>query len=340
MRKILSLILILFHTLSGAALSVPHEEAPQRRAPRRVVHRKVAVTFDDLPYAGGGGQPDVKTLQEVTRRLVGSIASNNVPAIGFVNEGKLHREGETEARTAALTIWLDAGLELGNHTYAHPSLYDTPLAEFQEQIIRGEQITRRLLSERGMKLQYFRHPFLNTGPDLATKKAFEAFLAERGYTVAPVTIDNMEWLFADAYARAAKRGDLVVMRRVADAYVPYMEEMFGFYERLSTDLFGREIPQVLMLHANALNAERFGQLARMMKRRGYIFISLEEALKDKAYEMLDTYTGPTGISWLQRWAITRGQAFRKEPYLPPYVRQFDFDSSGSNYKTHKGKKNT
>ena len=89
-----------------------------------------------------------------------------------------------------------------------------------------------------MKLRYFRHPFLNTGPDLATKKAFEAFLAERGYTVAPVTIDNMEWLFADAYASAAKRGELDVMRRVADAYVPYMEEMFGFYERLSTDLFG------------------------------------------------------------------------------------------------------
>jgi hypothetical protein len=125
------------------------------------------------------------------------------------------------------------------------------------------------------------------------------------------------------------------MRRVADAYVPYMEEMFGFYERLSTDLFGREIPQVLMLHANALNAERFGQLARMMERRGYKFISLEEALKDKAYEMPDTYTGPTGISWLQRWAITRGGEFRKEPYLPPFMRQFDFTKSGSSYKTAK-----
>ena len=61
----------------------------------------------------------------------------------------------------------------------------------------------------------------------------------------------------------------------------------------------------------------------MLKRRGYRFISLDEALKDKAYSLPDTYTGPVGISWIQRWGITKGMGFRKEPYLPEFMKQFD-----------------
>jgi hypothetical protein len=127
------------------------------------------------------------------------------------------------------------------------------------------------------------------------------------------------------------------MRRVADEYVPYMEKMFEFYEHMSVELFGREIPQTLLVHANALNADHFNRIAAMMKRRGYKFITLDEALSDKAYEHRDTYIGPTGISWLQRWAMTRGVAFKKEPALSPYMQQFDPAGSGSEFKTTKAK---
>ena len=130
-----------------------------------------------------------------------------------------------------------------------------------------------------------------------------------------------------------QRGDQETARRVADEYVPYMEQMFEFYERLSRELFGREIAQTLLVHANALNADHFGRIIEMMKRRGYSFITLDQALQDKAYEHRDTYTGEVGISWLQRWAITRGEKFRKEPALPPYMQQFDPDGSGKDFKT-------
>ncbi|HYP02315.1 MAG TPA: hypothetical protein VER76_19150, partial [Pyrinomonadaceae bacterium] len=234
---------------------------------------------------------------------------------------------------ALLKMWIDAGLELGNHTFGHASFYRTPLEAFQQQVTDGEPVTRSLLAARGMKLRYFRHPFLNTGPDLKTKEAFEKFLAARGYRVAPVTIDNAEWIFAQTYAQALQRGDRETARRVADEYVPYMERMFEFYERMSVELFGREIAQTLLVHANALNADHFGRIIEMMKRRGYSFVTLDEALRDKAYEHRDTYTGATGISWLQRWAITRGMKFRKEPALPTYMEQFDPAGSGTDFKT-------
>jgi beta-lactamase regulating signal transducer with metallopeptidase domain len=303
------------------------------RSSTRQTRREVAVTFVSLPYMRSYPD-DMATVEKTTRKMLKTITSNNIPAIGFVGERAIFRYGEKEPRTAPLKMWLDAGLELGNQSFSHKWLYKTPLAEFQEDVLRGEAVTRQLLKERGLPLRYFHYPFLNTGPDLETKASFEKFLAERGYTFVPVTIDNMDWLFARTYDEARARNDAETMKRVGEEYVPYMEKMFEFYEKLSTDVVGYEVPQVLMLSASKLNADYMEELVLMLKRRNYSFITLDAAMKDKAYQQPDKYTGPVGISWLQRWAITKGMGFRKEPPLPLFMRQFDKRSaSGSDFKT-------
>ncbi len=284
---------------------------------RTLPERAVAVTFDDLPGTGGG--LDLAVFREINRKLLATIRSEGVPAVGFVNEGRLHDAGETEARTELLRWWVEAGLELGNHTYSHTAVTAAPLARVQEEVIRGEPATRALLQERGMRLRWFRHPQLHTGATPAVREAYARFLAGRGYTVAPVTLDNQEWVFARAYHDARARGDTAALRCVGEAYVPYMEETFAYFERLSRELFGREIPQVLLLHANELNADHFGALAAAMRRRGYRFVTLEEALADPAYRSEDGYVGPRGPSWLHRWALAKGRPIAPEPREPALV---------------------
>lgn len=298
-------------------------------------NRKVAVSFVSLPTYRGINEP-LATTEATTRKLIQSIYAQHVPAIGFVGEKRLgHSPEEIAARTNILRMWLDAGLELGNETYSHPYLYQMPPNYFEADVVRGEKITRSLLKERGQELKYFSYPFLNTGPDLQAKAGMEKFLTERGYTIAPVTIDNMDWLFAKIYNEARERGDVETMRRVGDEYVPYMERMFDFYEQLSTDVVGYELPQILMLTTSQLNADKFDELAEMIKRRGYTFVTLDESLQDKAYSQPDNYVGRVGCSWLQRWAITKGGEFRKEPYLPKFMQQFDpIKASASDYKTN------
>ncbi|MFL6230323.1 MAG: polysaccharide deacetylase family protein [Pyrinomonadaceae bacterium] len=258
--------------------------------------RRVAVTFDDLPMTGDGGRSSGEQVRESLRKIVATLASGQVPATGFVNENKLSDAAQREARTAALRDWLDAGLELGNHTYSHKSFYRTPLAAFEQEVVKGEPVTTKLLAQRGKRIRYFRHPFLNTGRTLADKRAFEKFLAARGYAVAPVTVDNSEWIFAEAYSDALAKGDAEKARRIVEGYAPYMETMFEFYEKLSRDLFGREVPQVLLVHANQLNGDHFGEVVEMLRRRGYSFVTLDEALKDPAYQSRDDYVGAVGIS--------------------------------------------
>jgi beta-lactamase regulating signal transducer with metallopeptidase domain len=283
--------------------------------------RSVAVTFVTLPMVHTWHPP---RAEKDMRRLLASLRANGVSAVGFVNAAQLYREGvQDESRVNLLRMWLDAGMELGSEGFAHPNLYGTPLEDFKQDVQRGEYVTSQLAAERGTKLRYFSYPYLNVGPDRETKEAFERFLAGRGMQVHKVTIDNWDWLFGKAYADARRAEDEETMRRVADEYVPYMERVFDFYEGLARDTLGYEPPQVLMLTANALNCEKFDELAAMLKRRGYEFVTLDEAMRDRAYRQPDTYTGAWGISWLQRWAMARGADFREEPPLPPYVKQFD-----------------
>jgi peptidoglycan-N-acetylglucosamine deacetylase len=286
--------------------------------------RKVAVTFDDLPGPPGSlVSQDVAALRENTRKLLATFAELHIPVVGFVNEGKLFVDGEkpedAEARIAVLKTWLEAGHELGNHTYSHPSLNRTPLQEFEADVIRGEPVTRRLLQEKGMKLRYFRHPFLLVGLELDKRRAFEAFLRERGYTVAPVTIDNDDYVYAAIYADALRRGDQETAAKIGADYRRYMDTIVSFVEDVSRRLTGRLISQVLLVHASALNAEQFGLVARSLKERGYRFVTLDEALRDEAYALPDTYVGSWGISWLHHWELTAGKKRSPSPDPPPWV---------------------
>jgi peptidoglycan/xylan/chitin deacetylase (PgdA/CDA1 family) len=274
--------------------------------------RWVSITIDDLPFVSAIPLP-ADEVRARTEALLSHLRSRGVRATGFVNEGKFF-EGEREdpAGAAHLSLWLDAGMELGNHSYSHGDLNDTPLAAFQEDVLKGEIVTRRLLEARGLVPRFFRHPFLHTGRELEKKAAFEAFLAKHGYRVAPVTIDNYDYLFARAYDLADAPGK----DRVEEAYLRYMTAVVAFYEDQSRAILGYELPQILLLHANSLNAKALGRLLDMFTSRGYEFVPLERALEDKAFSSEDTYVGPAGVTWLHRWAMTRGvekSVFAGEP---------------------------
>ena len=92
--------------------------------------------------------------------------------------------------------------------------------------------------------------------------------------------------------------------------------MFEYYEKLSKDLIGYELKQILLLHTNFLEAEHIGELLDMIRKRGYRFITLEDALSDPAYSLPDEYVGEEGTNWLDHWAVTRGQPPQGVPEFP------------------------
>ena len=282
----------------------------------------VAVTFDDLPVTGGERRVNAEILA-TNQAIVGTLTKRDIPAVGFVNEVGLETEGAVDPeRVAALSVWLDAGLELGNHTYSHPSLNRVPREAYFEDVLKGERVTRPLVAAKGGTWRWFRHPFLQTGRDLDTKHAAEAFLAEHGYRVAPVTIDNGEWIFAKAYAVATAGSDRRAKKTIANEYVAYMARKADYWERSAHAFFGRDIPQVLLVHANRLNADHFDRVVAMLVKRGYRFVTLDAAVSDAAYLSPDTFIGKGGISWIHRWTLTKLGAqgvLPDEPAVPAWV---------------------
>jgi peptidoglycan/xylan/chitin deacetylase (PgdA/CDA1 family) len=306
--------------LAEACLAAP----PIRRPVQRPEFRQVAVTFDDLPAPSDSVVSyRAEALQAMTSRLLAELKVNHIPAIGFVNEEKLHR-GQFDKRVDILKMWVNAGFELGNHTYSHVDLDTTPLAKYEQDFLRGEKVTQALLRARGQRERYFRYPFLDVGKTLETKRAFERFLKEQGYVVAPVTIDNEEYMFAAVYAHAKATRDTPTATRVAQSFLSYMNEAFEYSEKFSAETLGYEPRQILLLHADELDTDEMDALAKMMRARGYHFISLRTALRDPAYRLPDDYVDGAnggGVSWIEHWADTMGKAVPGGPDPPEYIQK-------------------
>lgn len=302
--------------LLGIVLTSACSAFPQMRRPESATRRFVAITFDDLPATGG----EYETMSHVTESLLASLRKERIPAIGFVTEHRLADASEKLRRTALLQRWLDDGHDLGNHSFSHVSPDRVPFEKYADDVIKGETVTRQLLRAKGKELRYYRHPELRTGPTKEYKERLAEFLMHRGYAVAPVTIDNNDYLYAIAYSMAKERGDVRLQTRIVKDYVRYMESVFEHFERLSREFLGYELRQTLLLHANEINADHFDKLAEMIRKRGYAFITLDEALKDPAYKLAEAQSN-RGLSWLHRWMLAKGLAINEEPLQPDWVTE-------------------
>ncbi len=282
--------------------------------------KQICLTVDDLPTVTYR-LPD--THLAITNGIISTCKKNDIPAIGFVNENKLYHKGKLdETQLDLLAQWLQSGLELGNHTYSHKNYHQSSYKEFTEDILKGEYISKPLSKKYGQPYKFFRHPYLRTGLRKTHADSLASFLATHDYTIAPVTVDNEEYLFARSYARATAAGDSTLMKKIGIDYVNYMIDKVGYFEVQSKRLFDREISQVLLIHANLLNAHYLELLSNKLKGLEYEFVSLEQALKDPVYDEEITVFQDWGISWIDKWALSRGKKgdfFKNEPRTPEYI---------------------
>ncbi len=262
---------------------------------------RVALTFDDLP-ALSLLQSQAYTDYSNAMILRG-LKRHHMPAIGFVNEGKLD-EGDRPKQIADLKTWLDAGMQLGNHTFSHESPNTLSARDYIADIAKGEQVTRPLLAERHKPLVWFRYPYLETGPTLHRKAAIQAWLREHGYRIAPVTMENSDWMFAEPYDDAIARHQDDRVKRIRAEYLSYTDRMVGWYAKAGHSLIGRPMAFVMLLHVTRLNADCMDDLAAIFKRHSLHPVSLDKAMRDPAYQIPDPYVGKDGIEWLERWSLT------------------------------------
>ncbi|MCX6625283.1 MAG: polysaccharide deacetylase family protein, partial [Acidobacteria bacterium] len=206
-------------------------------------------------------------------------------------------EGEAEGR-AILREWLNHGHALGNHTASHADFNDLTLEQFQDEVIRGEASLEK-------PPRHFRFPYNHTGATMEKHEAAAQFLARRGYLMAPCTIDTSDYLFALPYDLMLARHDQESASRLRAAYLAHTKAEIDYFGRLNRRVMGRVIPDVLLLHANPLNAAFLDEILGIFEKKNYRFVTLDQALSDKAYHQPDTYLSDHGPMWGYRWAAQR-----------------------------------
>ncbi|WP_263380380.1 polysaccharide deacetylase family protein [Granulicella paludicola] len=271
---------------------------------------QVAFTFDDLP-AHGPLPPDV-ARPEVVRSILATLKAEKMPPVyGFVNGFRLTGY---PYQADILKDWVKAGEPLGSHTFSHLSLDVVSAERFEEDIAANEPILKRV--DPNGDWHWFRYPFLDEGDTLAKRQAVRGYLNAHGYKVAEVTMDFEDYLWNEPYARCMAKHDDAGVAYLEKSYLETADEFIGVFRDLSKQLYGHEIPYVLLMHVGAFDAKMLPRLIALFRSKGFEFVTLEQAQKDPAYSFDPNIGYPGGGTLEELVAKIKGVNFpdNTKPY--------------------------
>ena len=253
------------------------EEVPTARQPMLNAHPGVAITFDDLPAVGT--LPAGENYIDVAKALVSELKANGLEGTyGFVNGDKLaSRAGAPEA----LRIWLDAGMNIGNHSWSHMRLTTNTAEAFEQDIAQNEATLTQYGEVRDWR--WFRYPYLEEGETLEKRRAVRAYLSEHGYRIAQVTLQFADYEWNDAYCRCRAKQDKAAIAKLKQTYLDAAEDDIRVARAEEQAVFGREIPDVLLLHETPFTTLMLPDLLDLLRKRGFSFESLSQVESDAAY---------------------------------------------------------
>jgi peptidoglycan/xylan/chitin deacetylase (PgdA/CDA1 family) len=276
------LALVVAGTVASACaqrLQAPRGQADkvQRARPQTNAHPVIAITFDDLPQVGI--LPAAEDAVSVAKALVSELKANHLEGTyGFVNADKLPgRPGAPQA----LQIWLDAGMNIGNHTFSHMRLTTNTVEAFEQDIAQDEPVLKQ--DGQGRDWRWFRYPYLEEGETVEKRHAVRNYLREHGYRVAQVTLQFADYEWNDAYSRCRTEGDEAAIVKLKQTYLEAAAEDIRVGREEEEMVFGREIPDILLLHETPFTTLVLPNLLELLRADGFVFASLAQVESDSAY---------------------------------------------------------
>jgi peptidoglycan/xylan/chitin deacetylase (PgdA/CDA1 family) len=259
-------------------LSAPVQKpADAAKLPPFDPHPVVALTFDDLPAPGA--LPPGETRVEVATALTKELKANHLAGTyGFVNAVKLQNNPDAQQ---ALQVWLDAGMNIGSHTWSHMSLTSNAAEAFENNIALNEPALAQYGEMRDW--HWFRYPFLWEGDTLEKRRAVRSHLRDHGYRVAQVSLDFEDYAWNDAYARCVAKQDTASIQWLRDSYLETATEYIRLGREEQQISFGHEIPNVMLLHATAFTTLMLPDLLDLLRKQGFMFAGLAQVETDPAY---------------------------------------------------------
>lgn len=222
--------------------------------------REIALTIDDLPFVGEGKNFHLN-------RIIDSLNKAGIPATGFIIAGNVSPDN-----IPVLERFRDQGYSLGNHTLSHVSANQVSTEHYLYQIDEADKRLQPVLTTP----KYFRFPYLAMGQG-NKKAAILNYLKTKQYTIAPITIDSKDFMFNQqllAKPEAERRAFFEELKPV------YLDYIWLKTQEAAAKHPHKAYPEILLIHANLLNAYCLDDIISMLKAEGYRFVSLDKALQE------------------------------------------------------------
>jgi cellulose synthase/poly-beta-1,6-N-acetylglucosamine synthase-like glycosyltransferase/peptidoglycan/xylan/chitin deacetylase (PgdA/CDA1 family) len=161
---------------TGDVVDEHYDSLPTSYVIRRVgaLPKKLALTFDDGPDP------------EWTPAILDILKQKKVPATFFMIGSAM------EAHPGLVQRVLSDGHEVGNHTYTHPNLADTPAAAVRLELNATQRLFQALT---GRSMRLFRPPYLGDAEPSDADEIVPVEIAQSlGYITVGTHVDTLDWM--------------------------------------------------------------------------------------------------------------------------------------------------
>jgi peptidoglycan/xylan/chitin deacetylase (PgdA/CDA1 family) len=269
--------------------------------------QQIAFTWDDVP--AHAALPAGETRIEVAQKLIAAMKEAKMPpAYGLVNGVQTERE---PLSTPVLTMWRDAGLPLGNHTWSHPNLNSSSLADWEADLLKNEPLLKKHMGNSDW--HWLRYPYIAEGETVEKRVAARKFLSEHGYKIAAVTMSFGDYAYNDPYARCVAKNDSAAIAQLETSYLDTASAAVDYSRAMSKALYKRDIPYVLLMHVGAFDARMLPRLLNLYRDRGFSFVTLQQAESDSFYKNDLDLSLPPAPDSLEEAMILRGLPIPSKP---------------------------
>jgi peptidoglycan-N-acetylglucosamine deacetylase len=276
--------------------------------------QSVAFTFDDGPHLSSTPR---LSPQARNQALLDALSKHKVKSALFVtvNNGADRPEGLALARA-----WGTAGHVVANHTMSHPSLHSekVTLEQYKQEVLDCDAVIRHLPGYQ----KWFRFAYLREGNTPEKRDGMRAFLKTQGYRNAYVSLDTSDWRLDQKLVEVLTKDANADVTPIKRAYLAHVWQRAQAYRTLSQQLQGRDIPQVLLLHHNLINALWLDDVIAMFKEKGWTITTPAAAFADPIYQ-LQPDRNVAGQSLLIAMARTLGLWSREGEKFDGWERLFD-----------------
>lgn len=226
--------------------------------------RELAITIDDLPFVGESQNFHLNMIIE-------AFKTNAVPATGFI----IARE-VTAQNLPMLRKFQEAGLGLGNHTLSHANLNRMSPEAYIQDIATADKILSPVLTEP----KFFRYPYLAMSQGNKKDKVIR-FLSSKNYQIAPISIDSKDFVFNQLLLSVPQNERRKFLEVLKPCYLDFIWQQTLKAEEHTRYIRKPDQAQILLIHANLLNAYVLPDIINLFKQNGFSFVSLENALNLK-----------------------------------------------------------